>query len=236
MYVINDMPKQISGTDRQALLETDTGTIGHFLDTGFADPEIRQMMPGSKVAGTAVTVRVPFPDSVIGHYALGQIRPGDILVIDRCGDQSVSCWGGTTSYAAAKTGLTALIIDGAGNDISQANEFGVPIWCRGVTPVTTKYRGLGGELNVTVSCGGVPVSPGDAILADENGILVIPPENLQAVINQARKFGELERQFIEMASKADTINYPELTGATAIVEAVMKGEPPPLGKGPCLKD
>jgi|GEM_PF-1820486 len=162
------MPPQLSPELVAGLLETDTGTIGHFVDAGFMDIGIQAKMPGAKIAGTAVTVRVTVPDSIIGHYALKFIRPGDILIIDRGQDRETACWGGTTSVGAAKAGLTGLIMDSAGNDISEANAAGLPIWCRGVTPVTTKYRGLGGALNVPISCGGVSINPGDAVLADES--------------------------------------------------------------------
>lgn len=235
MFIINDTPAQISAEDREALAALETGTIGHFLDTGFMEPAIRQQLLGSSIAGTAITVRVPYADSVIGHYALKNIRPGDILVIDRGGDQAVSCWGGTTSFAAVKMGLTGLIMDGAGNDIAQANAYGLPIWCRGATPVTTKYRGLGGELNVPIACGGVVVNPGDAVLADDNGVLIVPPAELTSVIEKAQQFHKMEQEFLEMAGAAERLNYPDLSGATAIVEAVLRGEPPPLDKGPQVK-
>lgn len=219
MYTINAMPDQIDEALIAGLLETDTGTIGHFVDAGFMDPGIVAGMPGAKVAGTAVTVRSTLPDSVIGHYALKFVRPGDILVIDRGQDRKTACWGGTTSVAGAAAGLTGLIMDGAGNDISQANDAGLPIWCRGVTPVTTKYRGLGGAINIPISCGGVAVNPGDAILADENGVLVIAREQVEQVVAEARAFAQKERDFLAAIRKNPKLCYPDVTGASAIIEA-----------------
>lgn len=222
MYVVNPMPAQISDHLLSQLLETDTGTIGHFLDSGFMDVGVSAKMPGARIAGTAVTVRVTVPDSVIGHYALKFIRPGDILVIERGRDRETACWGGTTSVGGVKAGLAGLIMDGAGNDISQANAAGLPIWCRGVTPITTKYRGLGGEINVPISCGGVAVNPGDAILADENGVLVIRPSDLPQVIGDALAFRRKEEELLSALAENPSLCYPDITGASAIVEAKLK--------------
>ena len=93
IYVVKPMPAQIADADRRALLDLDVATIGHSLDAGFMDPVIRSNQPGGKIAGTAVTVRLTLPDSVMGHYALKFVRPGDILVIDRGQDQLTACWG-----------------------------------------------------------------------------------------------------------------------------------------------
>jgi 4-hydroxy-4-methyl-2-oxoglutarate aldolase len=225
MYVVNPMPVPIEPELLEALRKTDTGSVGHFLDTGFMDPGIKARMPGAFIIGTAVTVRVTVPDSVMGHYALGQVRPHDILVIDRGQDQRVACWGGTTSAAAANVGLTGLIMDGAGNDISQANAAGLPIWCRSVTPLTTKYRDLGGEMNIPISCGGVAVTPGDIVMADENGVLVIPRAQANDVAEQARAFHVREKEFMEsMQTWAGDLNYGEKTGAAAIVRRSLAGQ------------
>lgn len=212
-------PPQIDAGILERLSLCETGTFGHFLDEGFLRPGIRQQCPGSRIAGTAVTVRSPFPDSVVGHYALKFIRPGDILLIDRGDNREVSCWGGTTSLAAAKLGLTGLIMDGAGNDITEANNAGLPIWCDGVTPVTTKYRGIGGAINVPISCGGVTVRPGDAVLADENGVLVLPRDGLLEAIEECEAFSEKERSFRKLYDgEAPYPCYPDLTGATGLFE------------------
>lgn len=218
MYTVNPMPTPIDPALIAGLMETDTGTVGHFLNSGFMDPGIQGRMPGKKVAGTAVTVQVTVPDSVIAHYALKLIRPGDILVVDRGQDRGTACWGGTTSFAAAAAGLHALVMDSAGNDLSQANAAGLPIWCRAPTPVTTKYRNLGGAINVSISCGGVAVNPGDAILADENGVLVIPRSRIRAVIDESRILHRKEAEFFAALKANPKLSYPDVTGATAFVE------------------
>jgi 4-hydroxy-4-methyl-2-oxoglutarate aldolase len=221
IYVVNPMPAQIGAAQRQALLELDTATIGHCLESGFMDPGIRQNLPGSKLAGTAITVRITTPDSVMAHYALKFARPGDILVIDRGQDQRTACWGKATAYAAAATGLSGVIIDGATSDVADSNAAGLLTWTRGASPVTTKYRGLGGEMNIPISCGGVAVRPGDAILADDNGIVVIDPAILDRVIAEARGWQVAEDQFLAHLREHPTLCYPALTGAEKIVEDAL---------------
>lgn len=221
-FVIGEMPQQVAPDLIEKLLQTDTGTIGHVLDSGFMDPGISARTPGRKIAGTAVTVRVTVPDSVMGHYVLKFIRPGDVLVIDRGQDQFTANWGGGTAAAGVARGLTGLIIDGAGNDISQSAEHGLSIWCRHVSSVTTKYRGISGEMNVPINCGGVAVSPGDAILADENGVVVIPQRDLADVVETALGFNRFEEEFIARLLAEPGLCYPDETGASALVEGIAR--------------
>jgi 4-hydroxy-4-methyl-2-oxoglutarate aldolase len=221
IYIVKPMPPQIAEADRLALLELDTPTIGHSLDAGFMDPGIRSNQPGRKIAGTAVTVRVTTPDSVMGHYALKFVRPGDILIIDRGQDQRTACWGAATAYAAAATGLTGLIIDGATSDVADSNAAGLPTWTRGVSSVTTKYRGLGGEMNIAITCGGVAVKPGDAILADDNGIVVMDAAHVREYIADAQQWQSKERDFLETLRANPKLCYPDITGASAIVENAL---------------
>ena len=224
MFIVNPMPKPVTAELIDRLMDTSTGTIGHFRDAGFMDCGMIARMAGAKVAGTAVTVRVTVPDSVIGHYALKDLRPGDILVIERGADQHTACWGGMTSAAAAKLGVRAVIIDGAGHDIAVARAAGLPIWCRRITPITTKHRGLGGAINVPISCGGVAINPGDAILADENGVLVLPRGELEEVLTRAIAFEQRKAAIFDRIATDSTFSVPEASGAARIVEAALAAQ------------
>lgn len=225
IYQIEPMPQQITEQQRNALLALDTPTVGHHLESGFMDPGITQRMPGTRIAGTAVTVRITLPDSVMAHYALKHVRRGDILIIDRGQDQRTACWGAATAYAAAAAGLAGLIVDGATTDIDDAAKAGLPIWCRGLSPVTTKYRGLGGEMNIPISCGGVAVNPGDAILADANGIAVIPQHILDDTLVASQEWFEAEQKFLARLREEPDICYPDVTGASEIVESQLLDRP-----------
>ena len=222
MFVVNPCAPAISDQIVARLLQTSVGTIGHIRETGFMDCGIIGRARGCKVAGTAVTVRLTVPDSAIAHYALKLVRPGDLLVIERGADQNVACWGGTSSAAAAKLGVRGVVIDGAGHDVHLAAAAGLPIWCRRITPITTKHRGLGGSLNVPVSCGGVIVNPGDAILADDNGVVVISPSELETVVEQAIAFDQKKAALIRMIAEDDSFVFPDASGATRIVEEALE--------------
>lgn len=221
-YVVNPMPEQIGALQLKALRELDTGTVGHFLESGFMDTGIHPRFAGAKAVGTAITVRVTVPDSVMAHYILKFARKDDILVIDRGQDQFTTNWGGATIRAAAKLGLAAVIIDGSANDIADAVEVGLPIWSRHISPVTTKYRGMGGEMNVPVHCGGVAISPGDAILADPNGVVAIPRADLDRALAGSREWLDAERAFLMRLDREPNLCYPDVTGATEIVEESLR--------------
>ena len=83
MFVLNDLPPQMPRELLELLAKAEPATIGHFLDFGFLDPELRALLPDRRIAGTAVTCRFAGIDGSIMHYALGQLRPGDVLVVDR---------------------------------------------------------------------------------------------------------------------------------------------------------
>jgi regulator of RNase E activity RraA len=148
-------------------------------------PELRAVIPDRRVAGTAVTVRSPGNDGFLVTHSLGLVRAGDFLVVDRCGDRHHAGLGGILAYAAKKAGVVGIIVDGYACDFGEIREAGVPVWCLGPCALVHQSLAQGGEINVTVSCGGVTVRPGDAIVADESGILVLDPSEIPAIIKQA---------------------------------------------------
>jgi 4-hydroxy-4-methyl-2-oxoglutarate aldolase len=222
MFQVNPMPAPIDADLIARLSATSAGTFGHVMDEGFMDSGILCQTPESRIVGTAVTVRVTVPDSSIAHYALKFLRAGDILVIDRGPDQHVACWGTMTALSASKIGVRGVVIDGAGHDITGSNRIGFPTWCRRVTPMTTKYRALGGALNVPISCGGVSVHPGDAILADANGVLVLPRARIDAALALAEPFESRKRLILDTIARDPAFCVPDASGATKIVETALK--------------
>jgi 4-hydroxy-4-methyl-2-oxoglutarate aldolase len=182
-------------------------------------PTIRALFADRRAAGTAVTVRTPPMDSSIIHYALGQIRPGDMLVIDRCGDETIATMGGAVAYAAKCAGVAGVIVDGLVTDLGELRAYGVPIWSKGACAVTTKGLALGGEFCIPISCGGVAVNPGDAILADENGVLVIPPADIKAAAERAIQMQIAEKITLRRLDAGE--KYPDITGATGRINAAV---------------
>src|SRR5262245_12227674 len=154
-YSIGDMPPPLPEELSARLIEVETATIGHLRHFGFMSPAIRPVSAASRIAGTAVTLALPGHDSTLLHYALGLVRPGDVIVIDRLGDERYACWGGGVTNAAQKAGLTGAILDGPCTDPSEIRDRGFALWCKGVSPITTRVADIGGRLNVPVVCGGV---------------------------------------------------------------------------------
>lgn len=221
MYTLNPLPKQVDRELLELLVQAEPAVIGHFRYTGFMAPAIKAHFQDRRVAGTAVTVRVPGMDGAMVHYAVGQARPGDILVIDRCGDEAIATIGGAVAYAARKAGVAGIIVDGLVTDLGELRQYGVPVWSRGTSAVTVKTLGLGGEFCVPVSCGGVGVSPGDAVLADENGILVLPAADIRESALRALQMMKDEKKTLARLDGGE--KYPDIMGSTQVIlDAIAK--------------
>jgi len=221
MYVLNPLPRQVDRELLDLLVQAEPAVIGHFRYTGFMAPAIRAHFQDRRIAGTAVTLRAPGMDGAMVHYAVGQARPGDVLVIDRCGDESIATIGGAVAYAARAAGVVGIIVDGLVTDLGELRAYGVPVWSRGTSAVTVKTLGLGGEFCVPVSCGGVGVSPGDAVLADENGILVLPAEDIRYCATRALQMLQDEKKTLARIDAGE--KYPDIMGSTQVIlEAIEK--------------
>ena len=219
MFTLNPLPPRLDSKLVDKLKKAEPATIGHFRNWGFMDPGIRAMQSDVRIAGPAVTVRAPGMDGTIVGYALGQVRPGDVLVIDRCGDHRHAAFGGLVAYACKVAGLAGVIIDGVATDIGEVRQYKVPLWCRGLSAVTTKRIGLAGEFCVPVSCGGVDVAPGDVIIADECGIVVLPATEAEAAAERA-----IGMQDAEVGSRKRLDNgekLPDISGATKTLQEAL---------------
>jgi regulator of RNase E activity RraA len=112
MYVLNPLPKPVDRELLDLLVQAEPAVIGHFRFTGFVSPDIKAHFQDRRIAGTAVTLCAPAMDGAMVHYAVGQARPGDVLVIDRAGDRSIAAMGGAVAYAARAAGVAGIIVDG----------------------------------------------------------------------------------------------------------------------------
>ena len=221
-YRIHPMPAQLPADLLEKLAKVETATVGHWRHWGFMDRGIQPLLKSKRVAGTAVTLAIPGPDSTLLHHALGLLRPGDILVVDRLGDDRHACWGGGVTVAAKAAGAVAGIVDGPCTDQLEIEQSDFPLWCRGLAPITTRLYNLGGILNGVIACGGVPVQPGDAILADESGVLVLPPDEVDAVATAAierQERGEANQERVRGGAKLG-----DLSGASRMVAEALKAK------------
>jgi 4-hydroxy-4-methyl-2-oxoglutarate aldolase len=219
VFTLDKLPPQLDPQLVSKLVKAEPATIGHFRNTGFMDPAIRAVQADVRIAGPAVTVRAPGMDGTIVGYALGQVRRGDVLVIDRAGDHRHAAFGGLVAYACKVAGLAGVIIDGVATDIGEVRKYGVPLWCRGLSAVTTKRIGLAGEFCVPVSCGGVAVNPGDVIIADECGIVVLGRAEAQAAAERAVGMQEAETASRKRLDSGEKL--PDISGATKVLQDAL---------------
>jgi regulator of RNase E activity RraA len=218
-YTIAGMPVQPSAELMTRMAQVETATIGHLRHTGFMQSRIQPMSTGRHVAGCAVTLLLPAAhDSTLLHHALSLVRPGDVLVIDRQGDARYACWGGGVTNAAVKAGIAGAIIDGPCTDPAEIRERAFGLWCHGVSPLTTRVADIAGAMNVPVVCGGVPVRPGDIVLADESGVVVLNPDEAAELVETA--IARQENSARRMRAVNEGARLGELSGAT---EMVMRG-------------
>jgi 4-hydroxy-4-methyl-2-oxoglutarate aldolase len=222
MFVINDPPPQIAPARLALLLQAEPATIGHFRQVGFIDPAIRALLPDRRIAGTAVTVRFDGDDTAIVHYALGKLRPGDILVMDRAGDMRHACCGGGVAFAARAAGCLGIVIDGVATDIQELRAYAMPVWARGLSPITCKPRFIGGEFCVPISCGGVPVTPGDVVFADENGVLVMPPSDIETSAERAIGMQQAEKATLARVTNGE--RFPDINGTNARISEILAAQ------------
>lgn len=174
MIEIREMPRSIDEETRKALSTVCVSTLGHLRDWGFAlglQPNRRPV----RFVGCAVTVRIPHLDSAAVHRAVDRLRPGDVLVVDQCGDTGRSCIGGLVSYTAKQRGAVGAVVDGAANDYEETLAYDFPVFSRGWSPLTTRILGIEGAVNVPVTVGGAVVRPGDIVFADSDGVAFLDP-------------------------------------------------------------
>ncbi len=221
MFTINPMPKQIDASLIALLEKVETATVGHFLHSGFVDRRIAAVLPNKRIAGTAVTIRIPHADSALLHYLTAYVRPGDIVMVDRCGDDRHACWGGVITHTMKNAGVKAGVVDGPATDLSEISKVDMPMWCRGASSITTKLLGVEGQLNVPITVGGQVVHPGDAVLCDESGVIVLSPDQAKAVADRAIGMQEAEIVLLDRLRKGEKL--PDISGARAMVEAKMIG-------------
>ncbi len=169
--------------------------------------DIKPIHSQAVVAGPALTVRLRPGDNLMLHKAIALAKEGDIIVVDTCGCMSCCVMGGLMAAAAFKKKIGGFVIDGAIRDITELKEHKYPIFAKGVVSSVGDKDGPG-EINMPISCGGVPVLPGDIVVGDENGIVVIQPWSLEQVIkNTQTKLAYEEKRAIEISqgiiAKAD---------------------------------
>lgn len=151
-------------------------------------------MNHSPLLGTAFTVHCPEGDNLMFHKALELAQPGDVLVIAAGGSMHRALCGEIMSHTAMKAGLNGFVIDGCIRDIDEISTFeNFPVYAKGVTP-NGPYKNGPGEINVPVSVCGQAICPGDILVGDQDGLLVIKPEEAAELAAKAKAVFDMETQ------------------------------------------
>jgi regulator of RNase E activity RraA len=161
----------------------------------FMDPGIRARS-GRPLTGVAVTAVCRPGDNLMVHKALAVAGPGDVVVVTTGGNVTSAVFGELMCQSAVAAKLGGLIVDGAVRDVEAITRLGFPVYSRSICPGGCDKDGPG-EINVPVACGGVVVMPGDIVVADDDGVAVVPQADAEAVLRGVTELAERERKRTE---------------------------------------
>ena len=161
-------------------------TLADVLDLGcIMRIGINPLWPGiPRIAGPAFTVRTARHDNLMLHAAIYLAEPGDVIVV-AAGDAEMAVAGGNVCAVAQRRGVVGFVIDGVIRDVAESRANAFPVFARGVSPIPGGKDGPG-EINAPITCGGVRVTPGDVLVADEEGIVVVPGARAAEVLAKAQ--------------------------------------------------
>lgn len=154
---------------------------------------IKPLKEGVKLAGRAFTVKMPVGDNRVVLQAIREAQPEDVLVIDAKGDTYRAVAGDFVVGMAQALGIKGWIVDGVIRDIQGVKELDYPVFCKGTTVAASGKSGTG-EINVPISCDGVTVHPGDLIVGDVDGVVVVPQTNEESILAKAMEKMEKDQK------------------------------------------
>ncbi|MDH3580974.1 MAG: RraA family protein [Hyphomicrobiales bacterium] len=174
---------------------------------------IKPVAEGMAIAGQARTVACMVGDNSALHRAIGLAAPGEVLVVDGGGFADTAIWGGIMTRAALQYGIAGLVIDGAVRDVAEIRELGFACFARAVVPAGP-HKGFGGIIDGAIACAGCPVSPGDLVLGDDDGVCVVPLAHAEEILAASLdKIAQEEQTNADTAAgklPADTMGLPEI--------------------------
>lgn len=159
--------------------------------TALLDPGIRPIQEGTRIAGAAVTVACAAGDNIMVHAAVEVIEPGDVLVVATTSPSNHGMFGELLATSVMTRGCVGVVVDAGVRDVSDLRRMGLPVWSRAIHAAGT-VKASPGSVNVPVECGGATVSPGDVMVADDDGVAVVERSRAAEVVEAVRR--RLERE------------------------------------------
>ncbi|MGA1821056.1 MAG: 3-hexulose-6-phosphate synthase [Thermoplasmatota archaeon] len=189
---------------RKALSEVSSPNVADAMHKKGAMIGIKPVKPGLKCVGPAFTCRTIDGDWAKTVEAIEKASPGDVIVID-AGSRHISPWGELATWSCRMRGISGIILDGAVRDVDDIMAMDFPVFSRSTAPNAGEPKGYG-ELQVEIECGSMPVKPGDWIIADDSGVMVIPRERAVEIANRALDVKERESRIREEIKRGSTLS------------------------------
>ena len=168
-------------------------------------------LPIAPVAGRAVTVSIPAGGINVVKLGIEQARAGDVIVVSAQGETTYAMIGGNIALGMQARGIVGFVIDGAVRDVSELRELAFPTFARGIATAAADLGGPRGEVNVPIACGGVVVNPGDIVVADEDGIVVVPPSIAADVAAGVGELNAKHAQAREVLRRGEVTSIEQIT-------------------------
>lgn len=156
---------------------------------------IQPIHPTMKLIGPAITVQIIPGDNSAIHHALSVVQKGDVLVVDGQGSLEIAVFGSILAEACLPVGVAGIVVDGATRDAQSLIDMHFPVFSRGHSPAGP-HKGWGGDINVPIACGGVAVHPGDLIIGDLDGVVVVPLAQIAGVFERSLAQIKMEEDLI----------------------------------------
>lgn len=216
MYMINKSNRKAS---QELINEFSKFGVALIADSmgryGAMKPYIKPIAYGRKMKGRAVTVQTYRSDNLMLHVALEMAQKGDVLVVDAGEITNAGLWGDLMTQMACIKGLNGVVTDGAVRDIEELIKSGLPIYSKSISPLGG-FKSAGGSVNIRISCGGVVVLPGDIIIGDDDGVVVIPlgkaEEVLELCKSNKKKENAISKKMKQGITLFEQLGLPEQLG------------------------